>query len=786
MKDRIKSIEADRTKALDAAEAESRKHIASKEKFEREERNHVKTKDALQAAKDDVASMKLQMDAMKVEMEAQRKAFVVNVNWAARCTELKAKFDAQQQEYDRLLQEHVQAKAAMETAVNSESEFAQKAQAAQDAYTAALNQLKKNQEDIKKNSELGDDIANKLKELQDFREKAQMEAVAKKQGSQQALSVLQRSLAAGDKGLITSAFSGWASLTKTEKIQRLKKDKAMKSTLKNIASEGQALVGTVFKEWARDMEAAKRAALQAASKRLEESNAGAGSMASRQKAIAQLEKQFAGEDKVLIQSTFSAWCLGQLERKKKDQGHQKAARMIYNAERGVVESVWNVWNVLAEKTRKTKADKAASSQKAARMIANSGKALAAEIFTTWWAWIEDIRKERKQKEAGTAKAMRMMANSAMALVNLCFDSWAKFLKEAKKKGEGNKKALRMINNSSAVLVKEVFVNWKGSKASAKAKEQNTAKAVRMIASSNGALVASVFQGWSADVRKNKDKNKKIRALEKSFGAQDMGLKMVVFGAWQGWAKVEARKKKVKENSMKSAIKSITGNQDLVICHFFLFWARFIKGDIHAKLSEEVKAKEAALGTAVADAKAAIDYDLQQALEEVNATKEEIARLTQERDDAKASLEGIEARLAETAGSIKERERQLTELTSELEESRAKARRIGDELAKVGIFLQSVTPRKASRGTGGSDSRPRSGSKGDTTLPRINGNSSRPMSGSKTARGVAGERSGSARRRSNELFDRIDANQDGTVTREELAQALESGEVLAGDVEDGGY
>merc|ERR1719456_1769794 len=104
----------------------------------------------------------------------------------------------------------------------------------------------------------------------------------------------------------------------------------------------------------------------------------------------------------------------------------------------------------------------------------------------------------------------------------------------------------MINNSAALLVKEIFLVWKGAKASIKEKEKNTAKAVRMIASSNDAIQASTFQGWAQDIRKNKDKNKKIRALEKSFGAQDMGLKMVVFTAWQGWSKVEARKKRVKE------------------------------------------------------------------------------------------------------------------------------------------------------------------------------------------------------------------------------------------------
>merc|ERR1719247_2844194 len=58
----------------------------------------------------------------------------------------------------------------------------------------------------------------------------------------------------------------------------------------------------------------------------------------------------------------------------------------------------------------------------------------------------------------------------------------------------------------------------------------------------------------------------------------------------------------------------------------------------------------------------------------------------------------------------------------LEDSRKKAKDIGEELAKVGIFLQSASPRK---------SRPRSGAKADSNaLPKLGNERSRPMSGRK--------------------------------------------------------
>merc|ERR1719473_1222124 len=154
-------------------------------------------------------------------------------------------------------------------------------------------------------------------------------------------------------------------------------------------------------------------------------------------------------------------------------------------------------------------------------------------------------------------------------MNVCFDSWGKIRGESKKKAEGNKKALRMMNNSGQALVIACWQAWCGERKNKLKKNEGNAKAVRMINSSNEALTASCFQAWAGDIRKNRDKNKKIRALEKSFGAQDAGRKMVVFTGWQSYAKVEGRTKRAKQNSMKSAMKSITGNQEILLCNLTL-------------------------------------------------------------------------------------------------------------------------------------------------------------------------------------------------------------------------
>jgi hypothetical protein len=274
----------------------------------------------------------------------------------------------------------------------------------------------------------------------------------------------------------------------------------------------------------------------------------------------------------------------------------------------------------------------------------------------------------------------------------------------------------------------------------------------MINGSNAAIIAVVFQTWSQDFRKNKDRNKKIRTLEKSFGARDAGLKMVVVVSWQAIAKVEGRKKRAKEQSMKTAMKSVSGNIDLLLIHILLSWARAASSNKADKVNEEIRQKEADLQSAVEEARVAVEEDLVKAQQEVARVAAELENLRQQRVDMTGTLEGLQNRVENSAWAVKDRERQIETITQELDQSRKKAKDIGEELAKVGIFITSHQPRKNSRG--GTDSRPRSGSQkgGDVGLPRIDGQNSRPRSGvkdgSKSARGVAGERGGSARRGEN--------------------------------------
>lgn len=732
-KQRIQAIENDGVEMKKAADREAKNHLLTKEGLEREDRSHQRTKEALQAAKDDVASMRLQMDAMKVEMEAQRKAFVINVNWAARCTELKTKFDHSCGEYDQLLQKHVTAKTEMDVALRAQEEFRMKHMTSFEAHATVTTELTRLQKELKANTSSAEDLAAKLAQLDEFRAKEAEEETRKKLGSQQALSVLQRSLAKGEDGIKTSAFAGWSTLAKEEKKKRLQKEKATQQALKIIGSEGMGLCGMVFNEWRADVEKGKKAALLAAQKRLEEaaSKAGAGSMTGRQRAIAQLEKQFAGEDFSLVKSCFQGWALGQVARKKLEQNHKKASRMIANSSKAIVAEIVGLWNDMTAKRRQKNQEKASNMAKATRMLASSDQALTVSIVTGWMGLIEEIRRKRKKDEAGTAKAMRMMANSQQAFMNLCFDSWAKMHKELKQKDAGNKKALRIFADSNQALSIGVFQAWSGMTSNHKRKDANTAKAVRMIAASDEAITAATFKSWAAYVSKNRDKNKKIRALEKSFGAQDMGCKMVVFTGWQSFVQIEGRRKRAKDFSMKTAMKNITGNCELLKLHIFLAWGRYASFDKMGKVEVVVKELERVLPAALEEARVTLEQELVQARQDVDVKAAELEEKKKLRDEETGKVEGLEGQLDVKSSAVGHLDKEIAVIKVELDHSKAKAQEIRAKLGEVGDFLTTHTPRRQSRpGSGCKTSRPhsaRSGRQGsDDKLPRLD--ASRPGSG----------------------------------------------------------
>jgi len=732
-KEKIKQAEVESARARELMEKELKEHELTKEKLNRAEREHMKTKQEHETHRHEVSSMLLQMEALKVEMEAQRKAFVVNVNWASRCTELKAKFDTSRKDYDKLYDQHVSTRAALEEAAKAQAEYRMKATSTQEVLEQARKELARQAEELQNRTGVTPEVQKNLEEWQKYKDAEAAEAISKKHGRSKAMGVLERQLAQGDAGLMMSMFTGWATFVVDEAKRKKYKDQAMKRAMKTIANEGLGLMSQCFGPWRKDTEQQKRHAIELANRKLEEANArsGGGAEIARKRALEQLEKQFIGQDKALTKAAFQAWASGQAMRKKKDANLQKGARMIANSSKALQAEIFLVWNAETEKTRVKNKQKEGNHKKAARMIANSSKALVADIFQTWAQWVGKLAEDRKKKAAGNAKAARMMANSDTSLMNICFDSWGKLLGEKKKKDAGNKKAARMIAGSGQALVVAVFKDWAKMCNTKKAKEQNTAKAVRMIAASGQALQAACFQSWAVDIRKNKEKNKKLRAVEKTIGASAEGLKLLIVTSWRNTTIVESRKKRGKERGMASSMKSINGNQDMLLTHVLMSWARVIAKEGVQKLQEKVKKAEEELEEAMIAATKAVEEDVGRCQEEVERLKGELEAVKKQYNEAVAKAENLGGQIEEANAEIANRDRQLNSLVAELEQSRQKARDIGEELAKVGIFLQSATPKQKG-------SRPRSGAKAkdDGTLPKIGKEPGRPQSGRSGSKGTA--------------------------------------------------
>lgn len=248
----------------------------------------------------------------------------------------------------------------------------------------------------------------------------------------------------------------------------------------------------------------------------------------------------------------------------------------------------------------------------------------------------------------------------------------------------------------------------------------------MIANGTQGLAGEIFEVWSTWFKVNKDKNKKMRAVEKTIGASAKGLQMLVFTSWQSTASDEARKKRAKEKNMARGNKAVGGYQELLMCHLTLFWARVCKAAILDKAKAEIEDAKVKVVEAEDAARVAIEQDLGKAQEDLAKALADLGAAKKKEADATSKVEGIENQIYEETKLQELQDKQIDELTNELEVSRKKAKDINDELAKVGIFLESVTPRK-----GSAKSRPRSGSRKekDGVLPRIEAGT-RPMSAPK--------------------------------------------------------
>merc|ERR1712048_1084790 len=219
-KEKIKSMEGENKVVRDELEKTKKEHQTTRAVLEDKERFNSKAQEALKALADDLVSVRLQNEALRAEMEVQRKAFVLNVNWAARHTELKSKVDEVQQEYERLHMQQLQAKEQLDAAVGAQEGYMSSHREAVEELEKVRAQLAEQQDQLGLGGEMSGNIAEQLAELEILKRQMEVDAERKKKNKENAKKQLEKSLLIGDQGILRTVLGAWVTVTKNLKLQK--------------------------------------------------------------------------------------------------------------------------------------------------------------------------------------------------------------------------------------------------------------------------------------------------------------------------------------------------------------------------------------------------------------------------------------------------------------------------------------------------------------------------------------------------------------------------------------
>merc|ERR1712187_330635 len=177
-----------------------------------------------------------QNEALRAEMEVQRKAFVVNVNWAARHAELKTKVDEYQQDYEKLHGVQLQTKEQLDAAVGAQEGYMASHREAVEELEKVRAQLAEQQDQLGLGGEMSQNIAEQLAELEILKRQMEVDAARKKKNKENARKNLEKSLLAGDMGILRTVYGAWSTIAKNLKLQKEKKDQNTAVSMRGIAN----------------------------------------------------------------------------------------------------------------------------------------------------------------------------------------------------------------------------------------------------------------------------------------------------------------------------------------------------------------------------------------------------------------------------------------------------------------------------------------------------------------------------------------------------------------------
>eukprot|EP00929_Paragymnodinium_shiwhaense_P046754 TRINITY_DN23794_c0_g1_i1.p1 TRINITY_DN23794_c0_g1~~TRINITY_DN23794_c0_g1_i1.p1 ORF type:complete len:743 (-),score=283.02 TRINITY_DN23794_c0_g1_i1:190-2418(-) len=501
-REKAKVMEEEYQRMRSAIDKELQSRQAAQNRLAEIERFQAKSGAALKAMNDDLMAVRAQNENLQAEMEVQTKAFVVNVSWENMYNELKAKHDLILQEHENLYAEYINARGALDQAKIAEESSKLAMANISEAIVTCRDDLAKGDELIKVAAATME-MAGELGSLDALKEKLAAGAAARKKQRESARQAMEKSLNDNQQSFVTTVFTGWKDTTAKQKFHKERKAQNQAMAMRGIANSGMALVDFCLTAWHKDVAEEKVKRMQEANRELQErlGGAGAGAEKARQKAIAQLERQFGNAEKGLLRETYTAWMNVKLDRMKLEKATAVAARSI----------------------------------------AANGSALLQQCFQSWGHLILQVKAKREKKAGGMARGMRMIADGDNALKDFCLTQWAGLTKtsRAKKKQSeaSNVKAARMIGNNNQNLIGQVFVEWSGLWRKKKDRNKKMKAVERNLAASMNGQMEFIFFTWKHDMEKSKKvKGRKEASMKQTLKKINISQTAIWLDVFVSWAK----------------------------------------------------------------------------------------------------------------------------------------------------------------------------------------------------------------------------------------------------------
>mmetsp|Transcript_101789 Transcript_101789/g.287105 ORF Transcript_101789/g.287105 Transcript_101789/m.287105 type:complete len:729 (+) Transcript_101789:200-2386(+) len=505
-REQLRVFEEDATVAKASVDTETREHQAAKAKLAQTERFQAKSEAAMKAMRDDFQAVKTENEALRAEMDVQRKAFAVAVNWESAHAKLKDKHDAAARERVQLRNTHLQTQQALEQAVEQQ-------ESCKAARTQVLAALERARQDLQKGEDLltctalSEEIQAQLGEVDGLKARLCYSEELRRRQREKARVAMEKSLMANATTMLGTSFHAWERVAKEMMLAKAKKEQNKAVAMRGIANSATAIQNFCLTAWAKQAEERRQEALLLMNQEMckKQKSATENVEKARRKALAQLEKQLVNHETGLVRETYAAWQLLRADRLKKEKAKSIAARNIASSGEALVLQVFQGWSNVLGRAKANRERKAAGQARAMRMIASGDNALLDFCLTQWARLTKDALVTKRAKDGGHKKALRMIASSQEAMQARVIASWANLKKAMNDRDKKMKAVERSLISSGAALVQYVFQNWRQYYEKSKKRSANKASSMRQglkfVQRREEAMVSKTFSAWGAFRRK---------------------------------------------------------------------------------------------------------------------------------------------------------------------------------------------------------------------------------------------------------------------------------------------